>query len=351
MYLPILRQTSQKRQYITYPETEEVIVTDSGTINKINLRNASKENVFVRSGTIFQGKGTQNRVLTRSAVLFPKQEVSLDCRCVHASHGIRSGSGFEYGGVTPLAVDSAFYTAGYTPSDQHTMWRSVETVSATMCSAGPTNFTGFVDTTPPSAPRAPRNFRHAPGANVPYRSRSLGASGVRNVRDDAAEFIEDFAEPIAGGINMGGQPFIAQDDLKKNFDQFAANFDDILSKARLHDNQVGLALITDKGCKTIELYDVDASWESLHKDSVKRMGTELLRGPDNTNVFEYKPENAINAVRAVLALPFKNNLIYEHKPGNGEPHVAIYGVTANRFVGEVVELDSRVVHAVILEIN
>ncbi|PYV62230.1 MAG: hypothetical protein DMG97_40895 [Acidobacteria bacterium] len=73
-------------------------------------------------------------------------------------------------------------------------------------------------------------------------------------------------------------------------------------------------MITESGCKTIELFDVPASWEALHKDAVKRMGTELLRGPDNTSVFEYKPENAVNAVRSVLALPFKSNLIYEHKP-------------------------------------
>jgi hypothetical protein len=66
--LPILRETTHKRQYITMPETEEVLVSDSGTINKINLKNGSKENVFVRSGTIFEGKGTQSRALTRSTV-------------------------------------------------------------------------------------------------------------------------------------------------------------------------------------------------------------------------------------------------------------------------------------------
>jgi hypothetical protein len=75
----------------------------------------------------------------------------------------------------------------------------------------------------------------------------------------------------------------------------------------------------------------------------------LLRGADNTSVFEYKPENAINAVRKILALPYKTNLIYEHKPSNGEPHVAIFGLTASRYVGEVVELDGRVIHLNILE--
>jgi len=112
---------------------------------------------------------------------------------------------------------------------------------------------------------------------------------------------------------------------------------------------VGLSLITGKGCKTIEAFDLPTSWEAIHKDSVKRMGTELLRGSDNTSVFEYKPENAINAVRKVLGLDYKTNLIYEHKPSNGEPHVAILGLTASGYVGEVVELDGRVIHLTVLE--
>jgi hypothetical protein len=87
--VPILRKTSQKRQYVTYPETDKVLTTDSGSINRVNMKNTSAENVFVRSGTIFEGKGTQSRALMRSAILFPGAEVALDVRCVHASHGRR----------------------------------------------------------------------------------------------------------------------------------------------------------------------------------------------------------------------------------------------------------------------
>ncbi len=79
------------------------------------------------------------------------------------------------------------------------------------------------------------------------------------------------------------------------------------------------------------------------------MGTELLRGEDKTNVFEYKPENAVNAVKKVLGLDYKTNMIYEHKPSNGEPHVSIFGLTASRYVGEVVEVNGSVIHLVILE--
>ncbi|HYY68772.1 MAG TPA: hypothetical protein VE734_03490, partial [Terriglobales bacterium] len=65
--------------------------------------------------------------------------------------------------------------------------------------------------------------------------------------------------------------------------------------------------------------------------------------------FEYKPEHAANAVRKVLALDYNFNTIYEHKPSDGEPHVAIFGLTASRYVGEIVELDGRAIHLVLLE--
>lgn len=350
--LPILRETSQVRQYITLPETEQVLVFDSGTINKINLKNASKNNVFVRSGTIFEGKGTQSRALMRSAVLFPGTEVALDVRCVHQSHAIRTGAEFKYGGITPLSVDSAVYQAGYRPQDQGVTWNAVRRTTAVMQSMA--GVQAEVAPVPVLPADESSMFEASP--------RTIARQPLYPARPSSAP---DVLPPVPGPLphpapTGAPRPFIpnvaggysarrAEDNLKQNFDDFARSFDAILSKAHLHENQVGLALITDTGCKTVELFDLAASWEAIHKDSVKRMGTELLRGSDNSNVFEYKPENAINAVRKVLGLDYKTNLIYEHKPSNGEPHVAILGVTASRYVGEIVEVDGRVIHLTILE--
>lgn len=343
--LPILRETSQERQYITLPETEQVLVFDSGTINKINLKNASKKNVFVRSGTIFEGKGTQSRAIMRSAVLFPGTEVALDVRCVHQTHGIRSGAEFKYGGITPLSVDSAVYAAGYRPQDQHTTWDAVRSTTAVMQA-----MTGREEAAAPAPAASARESSSLFGSI--FRPSQQSSREIPRPVPQGPVYTPPTRDFISSAPAMEGRigAFIpADDNLKQNFDEFARSFDGILSKARLHDNQVGLALITDTGCKTIELFDLAASWEAIHKDAVKRMGTELLRGPDNTNVFEYKPENAVNAVRKVLGLDYKTNLIYEHKPSNGEPHVAIFGITASRYVGEIVEVDGRVIHLNILE--
>src|ERR1051326_2817877 len=134
--LPILRKTTLKRQYVTLPETEHVVITDSGMINKVNIKNTGKENLFLRSSTIFDGKaGTQTRALTRSAIVFPGDEVGLDVRCIHASHGIHTGTKFSYGGTVPLSVETSSYSSGYTPRDQHTVWNAVAqhtTTSASM---------------------------------------------------------------------------------------------------------------------------------------------------------------------------------------------------------------------------
>lgn len=325
--LPILRETSQVRQYITLPETEQVLVFDSGTINKINLKNGSKSNIFVRSGTIFEGKGTQSRALMRSAVLFPGTEVALDVRCVHQSHGIRTGAEFKYGGITPLSVDSAVYQAGYRPQDQRVTWNAVRHTSAVMQAM-----------TTPSSHSVISKLIAADAEKIGtlYSAQPPSVPAMPPMPPT----------PSVGHVAFGP----AQDNLKQNFDDFARSFDQILSKARFYENQVGLALITETGCKTIELFDLAASWEAIHKDAVKRMGTELLGGADHTSVFEYKPENAVNAVRKVLGLDYQTNLIYEHKPSNGEPHVAIFGLTASRYVGEIVEVDGRVIHLNILEI-
>src|SRR5215469_3019201 len=267
--LPILRETSQVRQYITLPETEQVLVFDSGTINKVNLKNASKSNVFVRSGTIFEGKGTQSRAIMRSAVLFPGTEVSLDVRCIHQTHGIRTGAEFKYGGITPLSVDSAVYSAGYRPQDQHTTWNAVRRTTSSMRTMAGT----------------PVSEKAMPTPEVAQRPSSLFSRLRRSSAEFAAPTTVE-APPQPASVPMPPPPVLgriafgpADDNLKQNFDEFARSFDAILSKAHLQENQVGLALITDTGCKTIELFDLAASWEAIHKDAVKRMGTELLRGP------------------------------------------------------------------------
>src|SRR5262245_18914658 len=106
--VPILRHTTLKRQYITFPETDKVEVKDTGSIQAFTALNECQENVFVRAGTIFKG-ATQERCLVRSAVLFPGKVSILEVRCVHQSRGISPGSKTAYGGISPIELDIGNY--------------------------------------------------------------------------------------------------------------------------------------------------------------------------------------------------------------------------------------------------
>lgn len=132
-------------------------------------------------------------------------------------------------------------------------------------------------------------------------------------------------------------------------DAVSVDFEELLRKIELVKDQVGLALITDKGVETVEFFDMAASWEAIHKDAVTRLGTAVA-AKDKDNVFEYKKEKAAVAVRSVLAREYKVETIYEHRRENGDPAIHVMSLKGDGYVGEVVELDGVAIHAVILKV-
>jgi len=334
--LPILRATSLTRQYITFPETEKVLVFDTGKIDEMEAENQTDSNVFIRSGTLFRGS-TQERALQRSAVIFPGKKVKLGVRCVHASRGISPNAGVKYGGITPLDFDSANYSHGYAFQDQHTTWsnvlKSTTSMNAKMGKQSPTShMTGAMRMA--SGPVGAVGAAGAEGHHSIMYSSLIGS--------DAAE------PPITADLHASAFTSAKADDLHSSFTEFAKHFDDILSKVKMVDNQAGLALITHAGVQTIEFFDHNLSWKALHEAAVKRLGSSIVDHGDE-NVFDYKPEAAIKQVNRVLGIDFKTNLILQHRPSNGEPKIEITGLTGEGYVGEVVELDERVIHLVLLK--
>jgi hypothetical protein len=322
--LPILRETSVKRQYVTFPETDKVSVTDSGSISKMKVSSVSTDNVFIRSGTIFKG-GTQERTIVRSAIIFPGATLDIEVRCVHATRGISPGAKVGYGGITNLNFDSANYSDGFVAKNQHETWNNVQHSTSSMLG------------------RASVLTSHATyGSALPM---SYGSSRI--TCDSLGPSFPVIPQPeefvgYAGSPSQDLSADLGLDDLHTAQAEFAKNFDAILSKITPVEHQAGIALINHAGCQTIETFDVGESWLALHTDAVKRVGAHPVNQDDS--VFEYKPENAVRAVQSVLAQEYTPNLIYEHKPSNGEPYVAIHGLTSKDFIGEVVELDNRVIH-------
>ena len=147
-----------------------------------------------------------------------------------------------------------------------------------------------------------------------------------------------------------GRPAFKADDLASNMAAFEKNYEQLLSKVKLEDDQVGVVLITDTGVQMIESFDHPVSWRCLHETAVKSMGTDMVK-EDKESVFEFKPDHALSLTQKVLAMDFEHNSIYHH-PGKDEtPSVTITGLTAKGYVGEVVEVNGEVIHLVIFKQN
>lgn len=370
--LPIIRKTSVKRQYVTLPEVEQLVeIIDTGKINRVKINNKSTENVFLRSGTLLRGK-TQERATTRSSILFPGKEIEVDVRCVHATKGIKSSESITGKGFTPLSLDQQVYSAGYTPKDQHSYWSGVRSFSLSTQSLRSKEDTEVHSQSNTQALEAavldPNSFMPAqlfagpepvkrplmPGPGLVKRPLVPGSyeNEVSWVGDPLSQTVS-LGQPSSPTMHTLGyypeQP--GDDDLVSVLDEVCSSLDgDILSKIECVENQVGLALISEKGCQCIELFDVSASWRAIHQDAVKRVGAEAAR-KDEANVFEFKPQYVSNTVAAILSQEFKQNVIFEHRPSNGEPLVRITGLTHDKFVGEVVEVDNRVMHLNIIRLS
>lgn len=321
--LPIVRRTSTPRIYKTYPEVDFVKVHDSGHIDTMIADNQGQEHVFIRSGTIFQG-GTQERTSVRSTVVLTGEKANIKVRCVHASKGIRPGQQVKYNAVVPLEFERQVYSTGFTGADQSQYWAAAQNTNNQMLRLQATQNMG-------------EGLRQA---RLPSRR---GAAPSSSSLSTQSFYVDTLAQ-------MGGLTGVRMDDLTSNFQDFSKNFDHVLAKVKMVQDQVGLGLITDKGVETVEIFDAHDSWKGMHQDAIKRLGPDLAKN-DTSGVFDYKPEKAQEVVRSVLALPFQENLIYEHKPKNGDPHFRVLGLTADKYTGEVVEMDGKVIHLMVLRMG
>lgn len=359
--LPILRRTIIPRTYTTFPEVgDKVEVKDSGAIDIMKATNTGDLAVFLRSGTIFKGQ-TQTRTSQRSVVILPGSTVDVKVRCIYASHGIRSGSKVQYGSVSPLRFEQSVYDSGFRSKGQPDYWSSANIMNAFMCSSmGMSNGRPNVDV-PSHRDIGTGIFRQYGNTTASTPRYWLGSQGLQvgnyentdtNVNVSVSSGTADWVVTQPPLTSQQPSAGFSHDDLSSTFDAFSSSMDDILSKVSLVDDQVGLALITDTGCQTIEIFDAHSSWSALHTDAVKRVGPSV-KADDNDSVFEYRPEKAQEVVRRVLALDFEQNMIYDHKPSNGDPAFSVYGLTSKdkekKYTGEVVEFDGKMIHLMLLK--
>lgn len=248
--LPVVRESSKERGYLTFPEAKQIEVKDMGSISKAVVTNNEEKAVFIRVGTLLKG-ATQERATAVSRVIMPKETVEIAVVCVHASKGIVPGAKFDFGGYVPRR-DGEYLGAAHTGRQvsQNVSWAMDRTYSTNLCSAAPDSL------------------------------------------------------PVGSVVN---------DDLVSSLDKTKEVFKDVIEKMPLVDSQIGIAMIGTKGLHSLECYDLHASWKAV-KEEIAGKESLSLAEKDESGVFEYKPEKAKDAVKEVLkkAHADKSQVVNEH---------------------------------------
>ena len=279
--MPIIRETIVDRNYLTLAEAGDTIkMRDTGTVGAVGIENIGDTNVFIRAGTIFEGD-TQNRAASFSRMIFPGQKVPVEVVCVHASHGVNSGSVMAYGGIVPQSLNL---------SSQHKAWDSVSAYAL-----------------------------RTESSHQPVDTRPVLAS--------------QFHEMIAPPSNLRGE----RDNLVGSMRLYNKSVEGILKSIPLLVNQVGMAMIGHDGFHGLEAFNLDLPWSALKEDVVKREG-ETLSKLDEYLTFNYNPEKAKLEVQNALDHKFKATVLFESNK------TQTLSLTNGNIVGEATVFEDKVIH-------
>lgn len=277
--LPILREVARERAYITLAEAgERVRITEKGSVSRVGIENRGDVAVFLRAGEILAG-ATQERALVSSQVVEAGEKRDLEVVCVHQSRGLSTGTKFRTGGYTPRPL----YQTLHARADQHTVWAGIGHYTATLASYAASH---------PSSDMAQARFEAVP-----------------------------------------------HDDLVQASQKFSAAIKDILAKVPRVENQVGLATIGLEGVIAFESYDLSQSWSAVREAAVRQQGEDLSKViEDADQVFQYRPERALEALRSLLTMAFSE----ERSGGNGTWHSV--RLKTRRYIGEATVYLNKVIH-------
>lgn len=223
--VPILTSLPTKaRKYAMIDEVQDKVkITDLGTIGKIEVYADTDKPVFIRMGSLFEGKGTQSRGMIKSRIILPRIHETIEVKCVYASSGISQGAQFKY---SPVTASSGLYPALHMSCtgkvDQSAVWSSVKNSLTYACSGSNIKFDGTTD--------------------------YIGAM--------------------------------------KKVDEFRKEINAAIEKMPLKTvNQVGLAILNGNGVQGIEMFNSPDSWKAVAKCIVKKY-TDNVIDEDKAGVFK-----------------------------------------------------------------
>ncbi|GAI23926.1 unnamed protein product, partial [marine sediment metagenome] len=143
--VPIIREDKGERKYAILEEAKDKVeIKDTGSIGEVSVRSKSDKPVFIRGGTLLKGQGTQSRVVACGTIVMPEKEevvkggeiaVPVPVACVHSSHPISLGAGFDVVGKSHAPRIMTSYLRGHL-TDQHALWGSVSNFASLSADSG-----------------------------------------------------------------------------------------------------------------------------------------------------------------------------------------------------------------------
>ncbi len=292
--LPILRTNHRERLYTTFPEAAKagsVKITDEGVISPVLVHNKGELPVLLRAGDIISGP-TQERTFTKTRVVDAGEKVGVEVVCVHASRGIVAGAAFTTPDViTPYNVRSHFYD-------------SEGGKGSSMGSGGLQSETWA------------RATLHSAENVIP----AAAASGPSAVMDSS----------------------LRMDDVTQAQQTYREQLKDILKDMPIQEDQVGVAVLDPEGCKSLETFDVQASFKAMQESVLGQSEAVGRKMKDLDSVFEYKPENAPTAIRRIMLDIFEVECVWSSKDGKTDYF------SGRTYVGESTYFRGEMIHLLAL---
>ncbi len=249
--VPILKSVFKDRNYVTIEEMKEKLdIKDTGSISELEISSKSDKPVFVRNGTMFEGKGTQSRAPMMSVVIMPNQrDMKIPVKCIHQSHHISTGASFAFAGSMPHKVQSCMMSNRRSESSlQSATWNSVRSYTSDM---------GMI-----------------------------GASGLSD------NLVEDV----------------------RKVEKFKGNIDGMIKMMSLIDNQVGVVVLDFNGVLGLEMFDSPESWKAVHKEVLKKYADTIMKKSSDSlfTLNKEKVKSKIEKFIEIMAIGCTEEVIFEN---------------------------------------
>lgn len=311
--VPILRYKSPKRSYTTLPEVKDkVTFSDTGSIQQINVKGIDT-NLFIRAGTVLEGVGTQSRGVVHSIVIEPKIEVPIEVRCVHASHGIRSGSDFHYGGRAPRIIAESLYKG-----NQGGVWNNVSRYGSTKIIRSRKKGSTSEDEVPITVSQ----FALSPDLSESERQQYAQSL----VRQQMERSVDGFQTLFSSSDSLP--------QIKKAMEKLDTKLQDILKQVPVLENQVGAIIVGVDGVEGVETFDHPDSWKAQYKEVIENYSDTIAEESKKLFTFD---DSQVQIVIKDFLMDVSNakftNIIKQ-----------TYRIDMKGFIGECVTVDNSVIH-------